>query len=475
MKSLACRRFWPGRGPVLPGVRLLLSEGRVAGLERCEGGVPGLVMPSFIDAHVHFSWKASTVASLDLSGVRSGKEMLAMVENAPVTPDPLVRGLGFDETSWSVPELPSISELDAFSRGRPVILTRICGHLSLANTRLLRMIPEGTPDVDFTTGHLTEGASLGFSRMFPVPARMLTGNMADFQEFIFSHGVTGIGTMEHLREAELIEEWGPRLRTAIGVLSNDAATLEERGPGRLVRWIKLFLDGTIGAGSAAVEENYLDGSMTAPILTDDELEGFLSIAGRCGVGVCAHAIGARAIRQMARVSNRSQGPKVRIEHAEELLPALDDQWDPSRHSFCMQPNFVSRWQMPGGMYETRLPEQRVTQMNPFATVLSRGFRLGFGSDGMPFGPLRGLSGATDHPSRDQRLTISQALGSYTLGAADACGFSDLARPVGPGRPAHLCVLSADPFQGAPWNETSVEATILDGEVVFGDPGLLGEA
>lgn len=475
MKSLECSRFWPGSGPVLSDVRLVLDEGRVVALEKCRGGVQGLVMPSFIDAHVHFTWKASTMASLDLSAVRSREELLSKVENAPETPDPLLRGLGFDETSWASPELPSITEIDAVSGGRPVVLTRICGHLSLVNTSLLRMIPEGTPDVDRLAGRLTEGASLGFSRMFPVPSGVLSGNMEDFQQVIYAGGVTGMGTMEHLREAELMEEWGPRLRTAIGVMSCDAAALAGRGPGRLVRWIKLFLDGTIGSGSAAVDESYLDGSVTPPIMSDEEVEEYLSLAAGCGVGVCAHAIGARAIRQLARVSNRRPVPHVRVEHAEELMPALEDGWDTSRHSFCMQPNFVCRWQQSGGMYESRLPEERVSVMNPFGSVLSRGFRLGFGSDGMPFGPLQGLPGATGHPSRSQRLTVGQALGAYTLGAAESCGFTDLARPVAPGRPAHLCILSQDPFQGVPWNEMSVEATILDGEVVFGDPGLLREA
>ncbi|MFO7627017.1 MAG: amidohydrolase family protein [Candidatus Fermentibacteraceae bacterium] len=477
MKTLSCGSFWPGAGPVLSGVRLSFDRGRVVSVEKCSGGIDGLVMPSFIDGHMHFSWKASTLSSIDLSGVSGSDHLLSIVGAAPSSSDPILRCSGFDDSSWSDPALPSLAALDAVSGDRPVVLTRVCGHLSLVNSALLRLVPPGTPDVDRTAGRLTESASLGFSRLFPVPGELLSHNMEAFQDTVFSCGVTGMGTMEHLREADIIGEWGPLLRTAIGIFSIDAPALLEREPGRYARWIKLFLDGTFGAGDAAVEGAYPDGSSVFPIMDDEEVAVLAGIAGNCGMGVCAHAIGARAIRQALAVSAFPEGPEVRVEHAEELLPVIEDLHGslPEKVSFCMQPNFVSRWQMPGGMYGRRMSADGARGLNPFASVLSRGLRLGFGSDGMPFGPLNGLSGATHHPSPDQRLSVEQALHAYTLGAADVCGFFDLAGVVAPGRPGHLCVLSADPFRGVPWDEVSVEATILDGAVVFGDPGILGEA
>jgi predicted amidohydrolase YtcJ len=475
MRSLACSRFWPGKGPVLEGVRIGIGPGgRVESLEPCSGGVPGLVMPSFVDAHVHFSWKASGLDFLDLADFESADGMLAAAAAAPVREDPLVRGLGFDECSWDDPELPSLERMDAALGGRPAVLTRVCGHLSLVNSALLAMIPEGTPDVDRATGRLTEGASLGFSRMFPVPESQLVKNMGKYQEHAFSLGVTGIGSMEHLREARLMEAWNPRLRTALGVFPEDAGELERLGGERLVRWIKVFMDGTFGSGNAAVDGSYQDGSSCAPMMDEGRLLELLHAASRCRVDVCAHAIGAQALRTVAGASRRAPSVGVRVEHAEELIPALDAGWHPARHSFCMQPNFVRRWQMPGGMYEKRLCSDRVGGLNPFREVVSRGFRLGFGSDGMPFGPLEGLPGATGHPDPDQRLTVEEALRAYTLEAAGVCGFSDLAAPVAPGRPAHLCILSKDPFTGVPWEEIRVEATVLDGETVFGDPGILEE-
>lgn len=477
MKALSCQSFWPGAGPVLRGARLLFDKGRIASVEKCACGVGGLVMPSFIDAHMHFSWKASSLSAIDLTEVSGSEQLLSLVSEAPSSSDPILRGTGFDDSSWGDPALPTLAQLDAVSGERPVVLARVCGHLSLVNSALLDLIPPGTPDVDRTNGRLTEGASLGFSRLFPVPADVLRDSMETYQETVFSQGVTGMGTMEHLREAELLSDWDPSLRTAVGIFSNDAPALSGRVPPRHSRWIKLFLDGTFGAGDAAVEGDYPDGSCVLPAMQDEEVAALAGIAVSCGLGICAHAIGARAIRQVLGLSAPGAGPEVRVEHAEELLPLLEETPHPfpGSVSFCMQPNFVSRWQMPGGMYERRLSPAVARGLNPFGSVLARGLRLGFGSDGMPFGPLSGLSGATEHPSPGQRLSVGQALQAYTLGAADVCGFADLAGVVAPGRPAHLCVLSADPFSGVPWEEISVTATMLDGAVVHGDPGILGEA
>ena len=191
-----------------------------------------------------------------------------------------------------------------------------------------------------------------------------------------------------------------------------------------------------------------------------------------------HAIGGEALRQASRVSlaalDRESGLAglgVRIEHAEELLAEWPGRWLPGFHGFSMQPNFVRAWQQPGGMYESRLGAARSLSLNPFETVLEAGFDLGFGSDGMPFGPLYGIPGSTGHPAPGQTLTVGRALSAYTLGSAGLSGFDDLARPVAPGRPAHLVVLPENPFESG-FEGLEVMATICDGRVVHGDRSVM---
>ncbi|RKZ08480.1 hypothetical protein DRQ25_09020 [Candidatus Fermentibacteria bacterium] len=139
----------------------------------------------------------------------------------------------------------------------------------------------------------------------------------------------------------------------------------------------------------------------------------------------------------------------------------------------MQPNFVSRWQIKGGLYEGKLGKERARALNPFRLVADAGFSLGFGSDCMPFGPLAGLGGATDHPLDEFAIDTAQALNAYTLEAAAICGFGDLAEELTEGRVADMTVLSADPFH-THWDKIEVVATIMDGKTVFGPEAFLEE-
>jgi hypothetical protein len=125
------------------------------------------------------------------------------------------------------------------------------------------------------------------------------------------------------------------------------------------------------------------------------------------------------------------------------------------------------------LYGQKLPWEVAEGLNPFRSVLDGGFALGFGSDGMPFGPLRGLAGATGHPDRSQRLTVHEALAAYTTEAAAICGMEELSLPLDVGRRADMVLLSGNPFL-SPWGELDVLATISAGRVVYGDASILGE-
>ena len=126
-----------------------------------------------------------------------------------------------------------------------------------------------------------------------------------------------------------------------------------------------------------------------------------------------------------------------------------------------------------GAVPGKLGQERALTLNPFSLVKNAGFSLGFGSDCMPFGPLRGLSGATDHPLEQFGIDTASALNAYTLEAAAICGFQDITGHLKAGRVADMTVLSADPFQTS-WDEIEVVATISRGETVHGLESLLEE-
>ncbi len=471
MPTVSCRSLWAGEGPCLSHVSVHTDDsGTISSIEKCSSDTfdYSFAMPSFVDAHVHYTWMISKEASLDLSELRSSDEFLSLVQSAAVCgKHKIVRGESFDESDWINTELPTLAELDSVTGDVPVFLRRVCGHAALVNSAMLRLLNPDTPDVNRATGVLKEWPALNFEKMFPLPDRVLLEAASRVESTILSRGVTAIYTFESAQSAELALNSSPGLDVSTAVVTDDVDELVSSGlPAKTV---KLFLDGSLGAGNAALSHPYPDGSTGELHYSNDRLLALLLRCGEAGLSVAVHAIGGKALQQLDLVSNEvfrvlGRGFAVRVEHAEDLMCAWPGTWNPGYHIFSMQPNFVERWQRPGGMYDRILPAGQSLLLNPFRTVLDSGFKLGFGSDCMPLDPLYGLKGAIRHRNSSESLSTEEALSAYTLGAASISGLNHLAIPLGRGRTADMVFLSGNPFGGL--DGVTVEATMKNGGIVF---------
>ena len=103
-----------------------------------------------------------------------------------------MRGRGWDQNDWSVPEFPDREALDELFPNRPVVLQRIDGHAVIANRHALEMtrLWEATPlpggeilrRADGTpTGVLIDGAADSLLARIPEPS-------ADHQNGSPAHG-----------------------------------------------------------------------------------------------------------------------------------------------------------------------------------------------------------------------------------------------------------------------------------------------
>ncbi len=466
MQRINCRNLWTGTGSCISNVSVFINDsGVISSIQNCSPSGTfdcKFAMPSFVDAHTHLTWMVVKKASLDLSRVRSAEELLSVVWSAePVAGGTVIRGESFDESGWKNGELPTLAQLDAASGGIPVFLRRVCGHTALANSALLQLLKNSVPGVNRKTGVLQEWPVLNFESLFPLSDSVLAGAVSDVESEIFACGVTGVCSFESSHGAELVLKSDSRLDRSVAVTVESVDDLPED---RLsVQTVKLFLDGSFGAGTAGVL-NYSDSMLFSLLLRCGEL----------GLSAAVHAIGGEALQQLDRVSGEvfkalGHGFSVRVEHAEELLRAWPGTWSREHHIFSMQPNFVKRWQKPGGMYDRVLTPGRAAALNPFKTVVDSGFRLGFGSDSMPLDPLFGLSGAVHHRANSQSLSVHEALYAYTLSSASISGLAHLAVPLAAGRVADMIFLSGNPFENL--EGIAVETTMKNGTVVYGNTGI----
>ena len=459
----AARRWADGRTgiPACPPIEELKLGSRVA-------------CPGFIDAHVHLDNLARELTDLDLTGACSLDDLLARVADAAkiLAPGRVLFGSGWDESTWAEQALPTPSLLDKAAPGRAVVLRRVCGHLWAVNSEALRRIAERKDLAARERERLRAVSSDGLLReddielarplVAPVGEARRNGLLAAMRHALSLgvtcvHDVGNVGNV--LREMECNKALP--IRVVAGVLEADdwgKAAASARGrvyPGPL----KLFLDGSIGARTAAVSEPYADEPGNRGVLVYDErelAEELLPYHLR-GVQMALHAIGDRAVDQALNVFERlgeRRGVaelRHRIEHAEMISEGAVTRIPKLGVTASMQPNFVGRWQMPGGLYEQRLGK-RAMLLNPFRKILSAGVPLAFGSDCMPMDPLFGIRSAMNHPMESERLTFVEALHAYTLAAARAGGVERITGSIEPGKEADIVVLSADPAAGVAYVE-----------------------
>jgi hypothetical protein len=238
--------------------------------------------------------------------------------------------------------------------------------------------------------------------------------------------------------------------------------------------VKIFSDGSIGAGTAALKEPYLGNLREQGILiwSREELEEMVLKAYESDVQLAIHAIGDRAVELVLDCFERANEKEKktlrhRIEHCEMLSPEQIRRMKEMSIIASMQPNFVGQWGLPGGMYEVRLGKERTAEMNPFALLKKAGVKLAFGSDCMPFGPLYGVHWAVNAPFPSQKISPEDALKAYTIGGAYASFEEGYKGTIEEGKLADLVVLDGNPFTGPSGiKDMAIQLTIFDGKVVY---------
>ena len=463
------------------------------------------VMPGFIDAHTHFiGLGLRTLTTLNLRGTKSISEAVELVKEklAEIPKGAWLRARGWDESKWAERRYITRWDLDQISPDNPVVLTRVCGHLVTLNTRALTLakITKDTPDppggkidkdpaTNEPTGVLKDAGGLVYRVIPPTPEGMGLKGLRKSCEIALSLGCTSIhdagtsaGGFSTYQEA--LEEGTLEVRVYamprgtmmikafedLGIRTGFGNEFLRIGP------VKLIIDGSMGAHTAALFEPYASDPSTSGIFTTppERLTEMVVSAHKLGMQVAIHAIGDRGIEESLNAFEAAleeeprEDHRHRIEHCEVLT---DDQIARIKRLgivASMQPNFVGEWSQPGGMYETRLGPVRLRRNNPYRRLLDEGIKVAFGSDCMPFDPIYGLWSAVNHPIEESRITLEEAVKCYTLDAAYASFEEDLKGSIEPGKLADITVLSEDLTSIPPEKirDVKVDMTMVGGRVAY---------
>jgi predicted amidohydrolase YtcJ len=497
--------------------RLVTAPGAVPSsgqLRRLDAG-GALVVPGFIDSHVHFLVGGMRLTEVQLRDARSRAEFVKRIRAyaAAVPTGTWITGGCWDHQNWGG-ELPTRDWIDRVTPDHPVWVTRLDGHMSLANSIALRLagvdanskaVEGGTIDRDAAgrpTGLLRDNAMALVGRVLPNPSdAQLDRALRAAMQYVAQYGVTSIHHMGSFADLDVFERarsagaLTTRIYAAVPIhqwkrLADTIASRRFGPDGRGDEWLRIgmlkgFVDGSLGSHTAAFTEPFTDAPHDRGLLvnTEADLERWAAAADRAGLQVAAHAIGDRANRLMLEIyervaqANGWRDRRFRIEHAQHLAARDIPRFGALGVVPSMQPYHAiddGRWA------DKVIGPERARGTYAFRSLLATGARPAFGSDWFvaPPTPLEGIYAAVtrrtlddQHPDGwvpEQKITVEQALRAYTAGGAYA-GFEErdkgvLAAP----RLADFVVLEGNIFEipGPEIRNVRVRMTVVGGRIVY---------
>ncbi len=346
------------------------------------------IYPGFIDAHAHFVGYGSGLFKVDLFGTTTWEEAVERVKQfATAHPDlNWIEGRGWDQNKWPGKAYPTNELLNKAFPDKPVVLTRVDGHASIANQKALELagiqagqtIVGGSIDVKKgkLTGLLIDNADNKVYEQIPEPTSALyTQWLEAAQKNCFAMGLTtitdcGLSYRDVDRIDSLQKAGKLDMRMYIMLSDNDANLVKylKTGPYKTdklyVKGIKVYADGALGSRGACLLQPYSDkpGWKGFLLRNPSHYDSLARILAATDFQMCTHAIGDSANREILKVYNKylngKNDKRWRIEHAQIVNPADFDLFGKAGIIPSVQPTHATSV-LGGGKTGSRQAERRL--------------------------------------------------------------------------------------------------------------------
>jgi len=480
------------------------------------------VCPGFNDSHMHLLELGSVLMQAQLAPYSDSLSHIlhALKDYADTHPqESFILGRGWNHDDFSdTNRYPTRDDLDHICPDKPMLITRACGHVAVANSTALRMCgidqhapvieggrvvadPNGRPN-----GVLEENAIMLVSSQVPAPDRIgIKQRLLLAMAYVNRFGITSVQTDDFLStEApfeEIIaayQELKEEGRMTVRVTEQcQLLTIDDLNrflhAGYHTGWgdewfrigpLKIIADGSLGARTALLRAPYSDAPDTCGIATytKDKLNNLIDLAHRAGMQIAVHAIGDAAADLVLDAIEHAQARCPRsdarhgIVHAQILTKAQAERMSRLGMHAYIQSIFLD--------YDTTIVYSRLgNQANeayPAASLLACGVTISGGSDSPVEQPdvLTGIQCAVtrmpvtrriDKPYLpNEALSAAEALRSFTTGGAYASFEDEIKGCIRPDMLADFTVLEADLCSINPEqiHDTPINATYVSGKRVF---------
>jgi len=473
------------------------------------------VLPGFEDCHCHFISYGLNLTQVDLSSLTNIKSLLKRVEaKAKTLPNGCwIRGHGWDqekmEGNW-----PTRLDLDNVSPNNPVLLTRICCHIAVANSRALELagISKDTPDPvggeierDEATGELTgilkDSAIDLVRKAIPratkdeIKAAIRLATQKALEKGVTSIEDAGVSFDEVSTYSELYLDGALNVR--INLLMNvecldDMIRRSIKSPYQIhkgwvnIAGVKVFADGSLGGRTAYLKEPYSDRPDTygLPQFSQEDLNKIVLKANLFGIQVAVHAIGdaanemaLKAFENSLKLIGYKKYSKLRnrIEHCSVLNDFILSKYKELGVLASIQLSFEAsdrNWII------TRVGKERVRHVYAWRSLLDSNLTCIGGTD-CPvevLDPILGLYNVSDRKRGvvdddlylQQKISVKEGLELITKNAAYGTFEEDVKGTIEVGKYADMVVLSKDLLEVEREEilDVKVLMTIVDGKILF---------
>lgn len=496
---------------------LALAE---AGTEKIDLGKK-LMLPGFIDSHLHMLNYIEFLEQVNLSGAVSLDEVKARLsEGLPqaIEKGRWLAGVSFNQDYWDAPLMPTRKDLDEVSAEVPIVIRRACFNMSVVNTKgmdMLGILGEREATSDMLLGYYEDGTPNGIIRQHSQDILAHAVTIPPLEEIkrmilkacgdMIEKGITSVHSEDYINYAvdssELVSQAFKELaaedKLPVRVYQQCAFRTKEQleaflatgnKPGTefgryKIGPLKVFQDGALGARTARLKDGYQNdpGKKGILIHPEEELYGLLATAHKNGMQVVTHCIGdeslevtmdtyERVMREFPRLD-----PRHGIIHCQIMSRQLQERFRELNILALVQPVFI---ESDMNIVDDCVGSELAKQSYNWRAFIDMGVHM-CGSSDCPvevFDILPNIYHCVTRANKDgskvwypeNGVTIDEAVRMFTIEGAYASFEESVKGSITVGKLADFVVLDRDIYEADPSEllKTNVEMTVIEGEVVY---------